>query len=74
MKKELRGFIFFYYDLLISTTHLDQIIRQAELISTCMCSTVPDRSSLDQQTHNLFRTKNDTVVRFSSGKKPLLCN
>ena len=70
MKKELRGFIYF----LLSATHLDRIIRQAELISTCMCSTVPDRSCLDQQTHNLFRTKNDRVVRFSRGKKPLLCN
>ena len=38
MKKELPGFIHFY---LLSKTHLDRIIRQAELTSTCMCSTVP---------------------------------
>ena len=66
MKKELPGFIHFY---LLSKTHLDRIIRQAELTSTCMCSTVP--ASISR--HNLFRTKNDRVVRFSRGKKPLLC-
>ena len=38
MKKELRGFIFIY---LLSKTHLDRIIRRAELTSTSLCSTVP---------------------------------
>ena len=66
MKKELRGFFF----CLLSTTHLDRIIRQAELTSTFMRSTVP--ASISR--HNLFRTENDRVVRFSRGKKPLLCN
>ena len=63
MKKELCRLIFCYY--LLSTTHLDRIIRQAKLISTCMCSTVAASIS----SHNLFRTKNDRVVRFSRGKK-----
>ena len=70
MKKELCRLInYYYYYYLLSTTNLDLIIRQAELISTCMCSTVPDRSCLDQQTRNLFRTKNGRVVRVSRGKK-----
>ena len=46
MKKELRGFIFFF----LSKTHLDRIIRQAELTSTCMPSTVP--ASISR--HNLL--------------------